>query len=102
MLLCAVVETAVIFSKSLITAHHSRDILRDTQTWYVEGKRVCFNNKPSPNLPVAQSHLNPPKSHAKHLTLAYHVANGAPTAYKKTCPSRSKERHSCQLTSDLH
>ena len=86
MLLCAVVETAVIFSKSLITAHHSRDILRDTQTWYVEGKRVCFNNKPSPNLPVAQSHLNPPKSHAKHLTLAYHVANGV----QKNMPKQVK------------
>ena len=67
-----VVETAVIFSKSL-PAHHSRDILRDTQTWHVEGRAYVLQ---SLDLPVAQSHPNPSKSQAKHLTLAYHVANG--------------------------
>lgn len=68
-----VVETAVIFSKSP-TAHHSRDILRDTQTWHVEEGRAYVLQ--SLDLPVAQSHPNPSKSQAKHLTLAYHVANG--------------------------
>ena len=52
-----VVETAVIFSKSL-TAHHSRDILRDTQTWHVEGRAYVLQFL---HLPVAQSHPNPSK-----------------------------------------
>jgi len=97
-MLCVVVETAVIFSKSL-TAHHSRDnCTRHTQTWHVEGeRRACFNNQPSPDLPVAQSHLNPPNRQAKHLTLAYHVANGV----QKNMPKQVK-RTSLLPISDLH
>jgi hypothetical protein len=67
---------------------------RHTQTWHVEGgRRACFNNRPSPDLPVAQSHLSPPKVRPNTSRLRI----TSPTAYKKTCPSRSKERHSCQL-----
>ena len=96
--LCVVVvETAVIFSKSL-TAHHSRDnCTRHTQTWHVEGgRRACFNNQPSPDLPVAQSHLNPQTVRPTPHACVSKVADGS-RRYKKTCPSRSKERHSCQL-----
>lgn len=58
-----------------------------------EGKRVCFNNKPSPDLPVAQSHLNSPKVRpTPHACVSRRQRRT-----KKTCPSRSKERHSCQL-----
>ena len=70
--------------------------MRDTQTWHgmawhVEGGRHVTN--PHPISPWHKSHLNPPKTQADTSRLRI----TSPTAYKKTCPSRSKERHSCHL-----
>lgn len=94
MRLCVVVETAVIFSKSL-TAHHSRDIVRDTHKhgmWREEGVRASIID-PHPISPW-HNHTSVPQ---KSGQTPHACVSRRQRRTKKTCPSRSKERHSCQL-----
>ena len=55
------------------------------------GKGVCASIPPSPRGTITPQSLKKARPNTSRLRIT------SPTAYKKTCPSRSKERHSCQL-----
>lgn len=58
--------------------------------------KACGGNMESPF--TRSSRCTPqPQESGQHFTLAYQKLLMEPGVTKKTCPSRSKERHSCQL-----